>query len=361
MNTVNESSKFQFIIRFPMLAMGISALLTGIWGGLQRIGWSLPTFETSWVLLHGPLMVCGFLGTVIGMERAVAQNKLFFYLSPLFTGLGALFILLGIADSFPAILITAGSLVLVINFVVVLKKFPSMHTTVMALGALAFFVGNIFWLSGFPISNVVLWWAGFLVLTIAGERLELSRLLQPPTLVKIFFHLSALFFIAGIINATFNFSAGMRIAGIGMILLACWLLRYDLARKSVKHEGLPKFIAIALIAGYVWLGIGGILALIFGNMPAGPYYDSILHAVFLGFVFSMIFGHAPIIFPAILKVKMEFKNRFYIHLGLLHVSLLLRLSADIAGWIDGRLWGSMFNGIAVLLFFINTISSVKKQ
>jgi len=35
-------------------------------------------------------------------------------------------------------------------------------------------------------------------------------------------------------------------------------------------------------------------------------YDAFLHAVLLGFVFAMIFGHAPIIFPAVLGIRIPF-------------------------------------------------------
>jgi hypothetical protein len=351
----------RFKIRFPLLAMGMIALITGMWIGVQRIGWALPILDVNWVFIHGPLMICGFLGTVIGIERAVAQNKLFFYLGPLFTGLGAILMLASANPSLSALFITLGSIVLIINFIVVLKKFPSMHTSVMALGAFLFFIGNVLWFFGFPIPNIVMWWMGFLVLTIAGERLELSRLLQLSQPVKWFFYFNVLVFLAGVFITTFDFSAGIKISGAGMILLAIWLLKYDMARKSIKVEGQHKFIALALIIGYVWLGVGGILSLIFGNVQTGPYYDAILHAVLIGFVFSMIMGHAPIIFPAILRVVMDFKNRFYIHLGLLHIALLLRLYSDLIGWETGRLWGGMFNGIAVLLFLLNTVTSIKKK
>jgi len=351
----------KFKIRFPLLAMGMISLILGMWIGVQRIGWSLPIPNVNWVFIHGPLMICGFLGTVIGLERAVAQNKLFFFLGPLFTGLGAIFMLASLPASLSAIFIILGSVILIINFIVVLQKFPTMHTSVMALGAVLFFIGNVLWLFGYPIPNIVLWWMGFLVLTIAGERLELSRLLQLSNPVKWFFYSIVLIFLAGVIVTTFDFSVGIKISGVGMILFAYWMLQYDMARKSIKVKGQHRFIAVALIIGYIWLGVGGILSLFLGNVQAGPYYDAILHAVLIGFVFSMIMGHAPIIFPAILRVVMEFKNRFYFHLVLLHVALLLRLISDLLEWETGRLWGGLFNGIAIILFLLNTVTSIKKN
>jgi hypothetical protein len=90
-------------------------------------------------------------------------------------------------------------------------------------------------------------------------------------------------------------------------------------------------------------------------------YDALLHAVFVGFVMSMIFGHAPIIFPAILGVPINFQPAFYIQLALLHLSLALRIVSDLAGWSAGRQWGGLLNEVAILLFLAMTVISVRKS
>ena len=353
--------EFKLKIRFPILAVGIFTLLVGIWVGLQRMGWQFPGFEGKLMLLHGPLMIAGFLGTVIGMERAVAQNKLWQYLAPFFNGLGALLTIIGVERGLAAILFTFGSLVLLIINFELLRKHPSMHMGIMFFGAVSFLVGNILWLFNVPIFHIAMWWSSFLVLTIMGERLELSRILQMTKGIKNFFISGNIIYFIGIIVATFNFPIGMKITGIAMLLLSYWLLRYDLARRSVKQPGLPKFIAQSLIIGYVWLAIGGVLSVFFGEAPAGFYYDAILHSILLGFVFSMIFGHAPLIFPAILNVNMNFGKRFYIHLYMLHITLLLRVVSDIFFWNSGRLWGGILNGVSILLFFVMTVTSIRKK
>jgi hypothetical protein len=74
----------------------------------------------------------------------------------------------------------------------------------------------------------------------------------------------------------------------------------------------------------------------------------------VGFVFAMIFGHAPIIFPAVLGVAVPFHAFFYAHLVLLHLSLVLRVAGDLALWWPGRQWGGLLNVVAILLFFANT-------
>ena len=56
-----------------MLLMGMGCLVAGVWGGLVRLPLNLPLpgGNANWLSFHGPLMVCGFLGTAIGLERAV--------------------------------------------------------------------------------------------------------------------------------------------------------------------------------------------------------------------------------------------------------------------------------------------------
>jgi hypothetical protein len=64
-------------VRYPLLALalGLASLVCGVWAGLLRFGWSLPSGRANLIELHGPLMVCGFLGTVISLERAVALRR----------------------------------------------------------------------------------------------------------------------------------------------------------------------------------------------------------------------------------------------------------------------------------------------
>jgi hypothetical protein len=94
------------------------------------------------------------------------------------------------------------------------------------------------------------------------------------------------------------------------------------------------------------------------DFVAGPRYDAMLHAVFLGFVFSMIFAHAPVIFPSIIGIALPFRRRFYLHLALLHGALLLRVGGDLALSTAVQQWGGVGNIAAVLLFLFNNLRSV---
>lgn len=341
-----------------MLALGMIALAAGLWGGLVRLGWMLPGTGAI-AMLHGPLMVSGFLGTVIGLERAVALNRPWAFAAPVLAGLGAIGLVAGIPQWPAPLLMSLSGVILVLIFIQVLRTQWALHGLVMAGGALSWLAGNTLWLAGFPFYEVVYWWLGFLVLTIVGERLELNRLLPPSRWTRISFLAAVGIFVLGLALAAAFPDPGVRILGVGEFVLMLWLLRFDVARRTIRQSGLVRFIAASLFIGYFWLGISGILALSYGHAAAGPLYDAVLHTVFVGFVFSMIFGHAPIIFPSILGVRIEYSPRFYLHLALLHASLLARLAGDLGGWMTLREWGGLFNALAILLFLANTVLSVR--
>ena len=64
--------KSQRLRRLPFILISILALLAGIWSGLIRLGWAWPSINPALPMDHGPLMVAGFLGTLIALERSVA-------------------------------------------------------------------------------------------------------------------------------------------------------------------------------------------------------------------------------------------------------------------------------------------------
>ncbi len=98
--------------------------------------------------------------------------------------------------------------------------------------------------------------------------------------------------------------------------------------------------------------------LVSGLLPGSLAYDAALHALMLGFVFSMVFGHAPIIFPAVLRVAVPYHPLFYAPLALLHFSLIIRLAGDAAALYDWRSAGGALNALALLAFILNTIAAV---
>jgi len=332
------------------MVMSLIILTMATWAGLLRLGWLWPVLQPSLPLSHGPLMVAGFFAALIALERAVAIGKAWAYLSPLMSGTGGLLVAFGVGGKIGPTLMTLGSGCLVLVFAVILLEHRAGYMVVMALGAVALLVGNLLWVSGMPVYQLVLWWAGFLILTIAGERLELGRMVRQTKFKQTTFVLAVVTFLTGLLILIPDWDLGVLLSGIGLIILSLWLLSFDIARHTVKQTGLTRFIAVCLLSGYVWLLASGVIALFHGATPAGHIYDAMLHAIFLGFVFAMIFGHAPIIFPAVLGIEIVYRSIFFIPLVFLHASLVVRIGGELMGSGTARLWGGLFNVIAVMVY-----------
>jgi hypothetical protein len=301
--------------RAPLLVLGFASLALGIAGGLVRLGASIPA-PAGAIALHGPLMVSGFLGTVIALERAVALGRLWAYAGPLASGLGGVCLLAGYAVA-GSVLMAFAAVVLVAASAATFARQRSLEMATLLAGAVAWLAGNLFVFAEEP---AVPWWIAFFALTIGGERLELSRYLKRTPAVRFAFDL-----IAALLVVT---PLAPRAMGAVLVLLALWLFAFDLARVTVRQHGLPRYIAVCLLSGYAWLALGGAL------LGAAVAYDAALHAIFVGFVFSMVFGHAPVILPAVLRVALPYSSVLYLPLALLHASLGVRVfvSAGIGAW-----------------------------
>lgn len=339
--------------------MGLLCLVCGVWGGLLRLPVTvpLPVAHANWITFHGPLMVCGFLGTVISLERAVGLGPAWTYAAPVLTGTGGLLIAGGVLGAAPLLLLTAGSALFVVVAWRVVTLQRALFTTLMAVAATLWLAGNLLWWQGWTFSRVVPWWIAFLGLTIVGERLDLSRFQKTARLAPPLLWAALTLFLGGVALSAFHPAAGERALGSGLLALAAWLGRYDLARRTVRQAGLPRFMAVCLLAGYGWMAIAGGLFLAGAPLQSGLLYDAALHAFFLGFVFSMIFGHAPVIFPAILQLTPRYHGSFYLHVALLHAALLLRVGGGALGADAVHRWGGIASALAIGLFLVNTVIS----
>jgi hypothetical protein len=295
-------------------------------------------------------MVSGFLGTLISLERVVALSQTWAYAAPLAGTIGTLLLIFNVSAGGYFLILSSLGLVLV--FVPVLRRQYAVYTVTMAAGALTWLSGNIIWQTSGVVYQAVPWWAAFLVLTIAGERLEISRVLRLNSLRKSLFAFIVAAVIIGLVTTLFFHSAGVRLTGLGFVALALWLGAYDIARRTVQKEGLTRYLALNLLVGYGWLAVGGLLAVTYGEQAAGFYYDAWIHAVFLGFVFSMIFAHALIILPAVTGISIPYHPILFGPVLLMHLGLILRLVSDLLLWQNGRRWGGLLNGLSLLWFLL---------
>lgn len=328
-------------------AAGIVALAAGLWTSLARLGFEVEGVQS---LNHGPLMVGGFIGTIIALERAVALGRPWGYAGPALGAVAAVMLLFSAPYQAAAVPLFLSSLVLLATFAVFIKRGAADFTVIMAVGALAWTVGNGLLLSGWLIPHVVPWWAGFLILTIAGERIEMSRVRPRPPWARRFTHTLVGLYAAALFLTLVDHDLGVRAGGVTLIALCLALAHGDVARWTRRSQGVARYAAYSILSGYAWLALSGLLAAVFGQPLGGLHYDAWTHSVFVGFVMVMIMAHAPIILPAVAGIAVAFSRWMYVPVILLQASLVLRIAADLMLWWSGRQWTGLLNVVAVVLF-----------
>lgn len=346
--------------RLPLLACGLVALLAGIAAGLLRLGWAMPSAAVHALPWHGPLMVCGFFGVVIALERAVALGRAWGYAGVALAAAGTGAALAG-AASLPYAGWGGAAALLLAATLRLWQRQREPFVLVLALAAAAWLAGNV--LAGLAASPLpaLPWWIAFLVLTIAGERLELSRLRPRPRGAETDFVIVMALLALGLLLGLARPDAGVRLFGAALLALAAWLARHDLARATLRMPGTPRYVALCLLAGYAWLATGGLLMALAGLPGAGPLQDAALHAVFVGFVLSMVYGHAPIIVPAVLRASVRFSRWLYAPLLLLHLATGLRIGGDLAGFAPAVRGGALASAVSIAAFAVLMASRTRAR
>lgn len=332
-----------------LLATAGIGLLLGLYTGLIRLGLSMPTAFELGAIAHGPLMINGFLATLISLERGAALEKAWSYIAPFSFFLSTVFLLTGTV--YPGdFFLLLGSLILLIIMGYLCYIQSIVHHYIMAAGALSLLAGNILFILNYPVYEFIGWWIAFPLLTIFGERLELNRIMRPPKKAQHIFSGLIVMWVLSLAIMHFSRDIGWLANSLILIGIAAWLIRYDVARRTIKSIQWTRYSAWCLLTGYGWLIIGGILGMIYGLPPAGFIYDALLHIFFVGFVFSMIFAHAAVIIPSLTGRLVPWSRYFYLPFFLLHIFLLLRIAGDLFYMTELRIWGSYGNVAAIILF-----------
>lgn len=335
--------------------LAMANLLGALGGGLVRLG-SLEATSTGpagglAVAAHGAIMMAGFFGTLIALERVVALRRGLWV--PALAGLGGVAVWgLGwwrVGEALWAV--SALGLFGLYVWAAVRRAF-SWPLAVEASGALALLTGTLGFAAG-SLDLARLGWSAFLVLTIAGERRELARLVRLPgwgsaafVLIWVAIGLSL------VIPALGQTAFALGLWWSGMAGLAAWLLRFDVATRQWRARGWAGHTAICLSVGYVWLALAAAMAF-FGLTMAW-------HLVWLGFVMAMVFGHAPIMMPALAGWRPEPTRWALLPLGLLGLSLVLRVVAIQGNWPGGLAAAGLGHALAFAVFAAVMVRAVRR-
>lgn len=311
------------LLRIALAVTAAASLVAGLTGGLARLGVVAPVGDLA--DMHGAIMASGFFGTLISLERAVADGRLAALLVPALSAAGAILLLCGYAEATAPLFLAAG-LGLTLLTALATRKLPTLFTGLMTVAAALWPLGTIFWISGRTLPEVGYVWLGFLILTVVAERIELSRLLRPTLAARgLLVLLVTLFVLALALGQPWQGSSllSMALAGI-----ALWLLREDIALRTVRTHGFARFSALMLICGYGWLIVA---AASLSLLPPGETlygHDAAIHAIAVGFILSMVFAHAPIILPAVTGAPVRYVPILYVPAMLLQVAIGLRITFD---------------------------------
>ena len=218
----------------------------------------------------------------------------------------------------------------------------------MLAGGVCWLIGNIVLISDNFYPLAFPWWLGFVVFIITSERLELMKFLPVSRAAKASLIALLALYVAGL--AMSFHGNGSVVSGTALAGIPVWLMRFDIVAISIKKNGLTRFVAIALLCGYVSMLMTGLLTIVLDHQPMG--YDAVVHLFFLGFVFSMIFAHGPIILPGVLGVSAKpYHKLLYLWLILLHASWLIRVSSDLSLEFAIRQYSGIVSAIAILGYF----------
>ena len=379
------SARPPFPWRRMILLMGAAlALLAGLDAALVRLGALAPVGSTELGAIHGILMVYGFLGTAICLERAVALNSRWAYLSPAASALAGI-AAIAISQSpavanfiatlplpaylsrilpgyqsqrmLPAVLWTISMITLVMIYRHVWKKRQASYAVLTELiAACVGLCGILLWMRGLEVALIMPWWLFFLVLTIVGERLELARLaFNEATEKRILVWIGAL-----VISLALTLIVPLvayPLLGVALAALAIDMGYHDVALKTIKIPGIPRLSAVAMLAGYGWALLPALLWITAPPTFSGYGYDAIVHALTVGFAVSMVIAHAPVIIPSVIRREVPYHLAMWVPLALFHSSLLIRfLSGAREAALPWRFGGTL--GVCAFLLFVVTTASV---
>jgi hypothetical protein len=330
----------------PIVVMAMFCLLSGLWSGLTRIGWDVAVLPLT--AHHGAIMVGGFLGTLIALEKIIPLKRKLLYSIPVLNALSVVFFFtdqprIGIY----ALIISSAALLLV--FLYFFPPRRSIICVLMSLGAICWLIGNILLLTKRFYPLAFPWWTAFALFIIVAERLEIMTALPVRDTDKKVFIGILLSFVVGAF-CSFH-GAGNVTCGIILVGISLWLLGNDLIGIDIKKDNMPKYVAIGLLTGYIALLFTGIFFFVLSDRWLN--YDVIVHTFFIGFVFSMIFAHGPMILPGIMGISANpFHKILYVWLALLQVSWLVRIFADFALEMETRKISGLLSAAAILGYFV---------
>lgn len=364
--------------RIALLIIAALSMLVSVCGAIVR-----SNLQGSWLALpsplpdmHGALMVFGFLGGAIGLERAVAwragssAHPVWGFAVPLFAVFGTMSVglttaigraPLGRASLIPGTLWTIALLILCAVYVGVWTRQQSHAVIIQFLGAAVGAAGAALWACGLDADILSTWWLMFLVLTIIGERLELAHAAFVGPLVRPALITATVATVLCLPVSLVWPLVGYPLLALCFAALLVLMFAYDTARKTWRAGGVTGFMGISMLSAYAWGLVACCIWLFvpYGGLGAdGLWWDLAVHALALGFIMAMVVAHVCVIVPSIIRRAMPFHPVLWTPLCVFQLGLLLRALGTVRQ--EDHIWqlGDAITIVGMLTLMASVITMI---
>ncbi|CUS99586.1 hypothetical protein [Candidatus Chrysopegis kryptomonas] len=353
------------ILRGSMLIGILSfvlAVVLGVWRIALTRGFELPSIPDIFPP-HGNLMVGAFLGTLIIFERMFALPVKWLLWVPYIWGLSA------IAIHTDLIYFKVLSLLALLGWgihrFIAYRTFK--HFGIPLIEFLSYVVLSVALFNQNGLAGSVesaLAGLSFAIAVIGVERIELTLSSEKKS-AKIVYALLIVYLLVLVLNLSF-YNLPIQIFGFMLIFVALGMIYNDpvvisaFRRSRLPQTPLHKFSRETLFVGYFWLFLGGLFLIFWDFMPMQK--DVVYHSIGLGFIFTMILSHAPVVLGSTLsKMPKKSPSRFLFYA--FQSMTLIRILADIfvSNFVELWMWSGWITGTLHFVIFIAYILTVLKS
>lgn len=343
-------------VRTALLGASLLILIVGVLGGIARLASGVPAPDGA-IAEHGVIVALGAFGTIVSLVRLVQARAAWSVAGPVASVGACVALVAGAPHVLVATLVLVAGVILAAMIVQIVRSTRrTFATDHMLAGALAWVGAALVWLVRADAAILITWLAGFLLLTIAGERMHLGKLIFKRTARR-----DARMLLAGcslaLVCSLWLSRVGMIAFGIVAASYAVWLFRMDPSRR-MRRDAASRFMSNGVLAALAWLLAAGALWIVAGLR--GDLGDAAIHVFMLGFVASMIVAHAPTVLGAVTGLRLGHHVSLYLHAALLHAGVAVRTVGDVTGAASVLRAGSDLTAAAVILFAIATAASVAR-
>lgn len=322
--------------KLKLVAIGVPIfLILGLITGLSRFG----LFPTDLSIHHGVLMLNGFAGGLITLERTLSKPIPTNLLSLCLLVLG---VILASLDVRWGLWLVTGAILLLISEEAraSLTHHWAYHLTQL-IGLLCWLTANVrYQFSNFYPAAVPFWQAFVLMMILATRVKKIGRISDLKVMLIIWMYVVS-------ICLPFH-SAASSLSGLLLLMVAGLVLRLEL-----KHSEDRVY---RLVIVYGWLAATAIGTLFSDYILYS--YDFVLHCFFLGFLFNMIFLNASKAIVSKLGVN-DTPLGESIWMIVMTLGLAIRvIPGDIFANEASRIGGGVISLLAILGFFGSVIRAV---